>query len=400
MRTLQQILCIRSTGTTMNNIYVVQQQRVKGTMMTSKVNPIKILNAQGRYYLRFLHSCPELFSIRSSCYDTSSMMPISLLRNPHGISRELQIPRLLYGNDRTTTTVGTTGSCWSGILGHVQQQKQQRQQYRTKLTLIDFDQYETQLKEEKAKSMMDEEVVVVKKKKHYETKEKKRERMEAEERVKYTFRYDKWEDAIRNLLNLETYPVGFTNTNDNHHMIASWCQQISHTLQQTLSVNAAISLELVLQLLDRLFQEQEAHIPGSSGVQVLMSSDISSSAIESFLKSWKFSLLYPPFYETMTVEQVRKAQERVEYYGKFLAKHDDSMLAQISELLDVDRIVHTKTKSTERQLWGHIPYTVHPNSTESKAKLYWGYVDANGEETEIDIGGDTSNNSDDLMEDE
>ena len=78
----------------------------------------------------------------------------------------------------------------------------------------------------------------------------------------------------------------------------------------------------------------------------------------------------------MSETHVQRAQERVEYYGKFLAKHDESMLAQISKLLDVDRIRHTKTKTTDRLLWGHIPHTKHPNATDHNATVYWGYVDA------------------------
>lgn len=328
--------------------------------MTS--TPRMILNGQGRQHLRLLHSsqqqCPWL------CGNTLSMSSsTSMIRSHHGISRERY------------------GSIGSGAMSHVQQ----RQQYRTKMKLIDFDQFEAEVlaaKEEKVKTI-DSEGAGFKKRSYLEKKERERERRDAEERAKYTFRYDLWEDSIRNLINLETYPVGFTNTFEKS-IIASWCQQVSHTLQQTLSLNAAMSLELVLQLLDRLFQEQEAHIPSSpTGVQVLMSSDISSSAIEGSLKSWKFSLLYPPYYEKMTVEQVHRAQERVEYYGKFLAKHEDSMLAQLSKLLDVDRIVHTKTKTTDRLLWGHIPHTVHPNASDKNATLYWGYV--NAPETEIDM---------------
>ena len=285
-------------------------------------------------------------------------------------------PSLTSTSNRIRNPIGIPRYGYSCTMGNTQ-----RQQYRTKLKLIDFDQFEPEVlaeKEEKAKRVSE------KKRTYQEKKERDREARDAEERAKYTFRYDIWEESIRNLLNLEKYPVGFTNTYDNS-VIASWCQQISHTLQQTLSLNASMSLELVLQLLDRLFQEQEAHVPSSpTGVQVLMSSDISSSAIESSLKSWKFSLLYPPFYEKMSVEQVHRAQERVEYYGKFLAKHDDSMLAQISSLLDVDRIVRTKTKTTDRLLWGHVPHTLHPNAKENNATLYWGYVNASETEIETD----------------
>jgi hypothetical protein len=331
--------------------------------MTS-VAQTTILNAEGRQNVYYRHTTSQQTCTFLRCH----MSSLSLTRNQQGIS---------YA--RVAQHGGTLTASYA--MDNIQ-----RQQHRTRMKLIDFDKFEAVIAadEEAKDEIIDDGVVVVKKKKRYqEKKQRNREKLAAEERSKYTFRYDIWENAIRGLLDQETYPVGFTNTADNS-IIASWCQQVSHTLQQTLSLNAAMSLELVLQLLDRLFQEQEAHIPGSpTGVQVLMSTDISSSAIESALKSWKFSLQYPPFYEQMSVEQVRRAQERVEYYGKFLAKHEDSMLAQILALLDEDRIVHTKTKSTDRLLWGHIPYTVHPNAKANETKLYWGYADAT--ETEIDL---------------
>lgn len=271
------------------------------------------------------------------------------------------------------------------LLQQQQQQHHQYQQYRTKMKLIDFDQFEPEVMAEKEARITREIETGIPKQTYRRKKELKKEKLLAEERVKYTFRHDIWEETIRNLLNEETYPVGFTNTYESN-VIASWCQQISNVLQQTLSLNAAMSLELALKLLDRLFQEQEAHNPNSpTGVEVLMSTDVSSSAIESTLKSWKFSLLYPPYYELMTEKDVHRAQERVQYYGKFLAKHDESMLAQLSKLLDVDRIIHTKTKTTDRILWGHIPHTIHPNATDDNAKVYWGFVDA--AESEIDFDG-------------
>jgi hypothetical protein len=266
---------------------------------------------------------------------------------------------------------------------HKQLKRQQLVQYRTRMKLIDFDQFTPEAMAAKEEKIKSEYVVGHRKKTMREKREQDRERRIAEENLKYVFRYDIWEEMIQKLLDVETYPVGFTNTYE-RSVIASWCQQMSHTLQQTLSLNASTSLESVLQLLDRLFQEHEAHIPSSGGVQVLMSPDVSSSAIESALKSWKFSLSYPPYYELMTVEHVHRAQERIQYYGNFLAKHDESMIHQISELLDVDRIVHTKTQSTDRLLWGHIPHTKHPNATDTNATFYLNHMENNNMEVDVD----------------
>lgn len=278
-----------------------------------------------------------------------------------------------------------------GVLGDYQWQTQfpysllchrQRQQYRTRVKVIDFDQFTPEGIAEKEQKIQREYIKRLRKKASREQRQRNREKLEAEEKTKYIFRYDIWEETIKNLLSLETYPIGFSNTAE-RTVIASWCQQVSHTLQQSLSVNASVSLESMLQLLDRLFDEQDAHTPGiPTAVQVLLSPDISSSAIESALKSWKFSLLYPPYYEKLTEDDVERAQERVLKYSNFLAKHEDSMLEQISKLLDVDRIVHSKTTTTDRLLWGHIPNTVHPNANDTNAKIYMKSMNNDTEEEE------------------
>jgi hypothetical protein len=275
-------------------------------------------------------------------------------------------------------------SLQQGYQGQLFSNPTNTQQYRYRIKVIDFDEFTEEAMAEKEAKVKRQYIVGYKKKKLKEQREREREKREAEEKAKYIFRYDIWEETIQNLLNQDIYPIGFSNTCDSA-VIASWCQQVSYTFQQTLSLNASASYELVLQLLDRLFQEQEAHIPSSTSVQVLMSTDISSSAIECALKSWKFSLSYPPYYEQMTIDDVTKAQDRIQYYGQFLAKHEDSMIDQITKLLDVDRIVHTKSITTDRLIWGHIPHTKHPNASDANAQEYVRYI--NHAEKDIDVDG-------------
>jgi hypothetical protein len=259
---------------------------------------------------------------------------------------------------------------------------------------IDFDRFtpEAMAEQEKRRSGY---VVGYKKKKEREHRDAKKARLAEEERTKYTFNYDQWKEVIDAILILDDFPVGFSNSYETS-IVALWCQQVSNSLQQTLSLNAATSLDPALLLLDRLFQEEEAHVPAQGGVQVLMSSDVSSSAIESAMKSWKMSLMYPPYYENMTKEMLTEAQDRIAYYGNFLAKHDDSMLGQISKLLDPERIF-TKTPTTDRLLWGYIPHTRHPNADESNVKRYLNFDGEfnDGDEDDVDVDVDNDYDSSD-----
>jgi hypothetical protein len=235
---------------------------------------------------------------------------------------------------------------------------------------IDFDQFSPEEMEEKLKKTK---VYTYKEKRELrkirESIFEKKKRLKEEERLKFLFYFDKWEAMVHDLLDLEKYPVGFTNTAENA-VVATWCQQTSLVLQQTLSLNAGHSLEPALQLLDRLFHEEQAHDPSSGGTQVLSSSDISSLAIESVFKSWKMSLLYPPYYEKMDEESLRQAKDRLAFYGNFLAKHEDSMIGQIAKLLDPERIF-TKSPSTDRFLWTHVPNTRHPNAEDQTKKNFY-----------------------------
>jgi hypothetical protein len=253
---------------------------------------------------------------------------------------------------------------------------------------IDFDQFAPDALEEKPKKRVYSYTEKRELRKEKEMRLEKKLRLQEEERLKYKFYFDKWELMIRDLQDLEKYPVGFTNTAETA-VVASWCQQTSLVLQQTLSLNAANSLEPALQLLDRLFQEEQAHDPSLGGIQVLSSPDISSLAIESVFKSWKMSLLYPPFYEKMDEESLRRAQDRITFYGNFLAKHEDSMIGQVSKLLDPGRIF-TKTMSTDRLLWTHIPHTRHPNAEDETKKKYY----------EIDFGKADDDDDDEFINDE
>ena len=156
---------------------------------------------------------------------------------------------------------------------------------------------------------------------------------------------EEWKENIERLLDDNMYPIGFSNMPQSISLSTSWCQQVTRVLHQTTvfvvpSDPNTPTVEPALRLLDRLFLEQEAYNHaisiendeitsiGENG-GVLMSPDISSSAIATALATWKLSLEHPnsKHYETSL------AWERVTRYGNFLANHDGSMLSQISKVI-------------------------------------------------------------------
>ena len=181
----------------------------------------------------------------------------------------------------------------------------------------------------------------------------------------------RWNEQIERLLDVNMYPIGFSNMPQSISLVTSWCQQVSRVLQQTSEMAVVPSdpnistVEPALRLLDRLFLEQDAHNKGlpkadSSG-GVLMSPDISSSAIAAALATWKLSLEYSN--SSKLNHDPSLAWERVSRYGNFLANHEGSMLSQISKVIDPVKRQTDTSRSTLQPVEASLDTDVIENTT-------------------------------------
>jgi pentatricopeptide repeat protein len=150
-----------------------------------------------------------------------------------------------------------------------------------------------------------------------------------------------WEEMIERLLDVNVYPVGFSNMPQSVALVTSWAQQVSRALQYSSNLKPNDSIEPALKLLDRLFCEQEYYADaGNEDGGILMSPDLSSTAVASALASWKTTLLNP---ENRDHDRLL-VKERLRRYGMFLANHDGSLLSQISKVIDPSRLSSTSVQ--------------------------------------------------------
>jgi hypothetical protein len=151
-----------------------------------------------------------------------------------------------------------------------------------------------------------------------------------------------WEEMIDRLLDVNVYPVGFSNMPQSVALVTSWAQQVSRALQHSTNLKPDDSIEPALKLLDRLFCEEELCAQaGNEDGGILMSPDLSSTAISSALASWKTNLLNP---ENRDHDSVL-VKERVRRYGMFLANHEGSVLSHISKVIDPSRHANAPVES-------------------------------------------------------